>query len=177
MQVTLVPVAREEAGQVYELMLQSFVSEERRDEKGFYAALENAAYKLYHIAADGKISGFIGLWEVCGGAFVEHIAISPDCRGSGMGSAAMKAVQQRYGSVVLEIEPPTGGDRLRRYNFYAALGFKLNDVEYFQPPYRPGDAPVAMKLLSWPDALPDCKSAVNAIYSTVYGIKSAEGEE
>ena len=88
MQVTLVPVAREEAGQVYELMLQSFVSEERRDEKGFYAALENAAYKLYHIAADGKISGFIGLWEVCDGAFVEHIAISPDCRGSGMGSVS-----------------------------------------------------------------------------------------
>ena len=103
MQVTLVPVAREEAGQVYEIMLQSFVSEERRDEKGFYTALENAAYKLYHIAADGKISGFIGLWEVCGGAFVEHIAISPDCRGSGMGSAAMKAV---VCSISSSTEPP-----------------------------------------------------------------------
>lgn len=70
---------------------------------------------------------------------LDYFAIAPECRGNGVGSAALKLLQERYAGrkFMLEIESTVGGEqtlpdvekhaRLRRKSFYLRNGMRPMD--------------------------------------------------
>ena len=170
--LTLKAVREEELPAIYARMQENFAREEIRDRDAFFAQFHAQGYRLMHLADGDANVGFIGIWELEGGAYVEHIAVYPAFRGKRYGSDAVRAVQAAFGALVLEIEPPRTPDQIRRLHFYERLGFVVNPVDYLQPPYREGDAPLPLLLLSCPAPLgARTQAVVRQIYERVYGLK------
>ena len=57
----------------------------------------------------------------------------------------------------------------RRLGFYARCGFHRDPLPYLQPPYREGDAPTPLCLLSYPRPLNDAEAVAAQLYREVYG--------
>lgn len=63
-------------------------------EEGIAEEIENEnAHFLVAVAAD-KVIGYIGVHEVCGEAYIDNIAVSPDHRRLGIGEKLLKKAQQ-----------------------------------------------------------------------------------
>lgn len=79
-------------------------------------------------------------WDFGHCRYVEYFAVSPNARGSGVGSALLKNFIAESGvPVILEIEPPEENEKNeRRLKFYERLGFVRNGGEHFHPPYHEG---------------------------------------
>ena len=151
-------------------MQKSFPHEELRREADAIAILDNPAYAIYHLIADGERVGFITLWELEGGVFGEHFVIYEAHRNRGLGGEAIDAVTARFGKMILEAEHPVSEIAARRLNFYRRHGFAVNPQTYFQPSYHEGEDDVPLALLSYPELLTDdaFDRAVTEIYACVY---------
>lgn len=101
--------------------------------------------------------GIFAYWNFSNVIFGEHLAISQHVQGMGIGKIAMehlKAFALRHQKpIVLEIELPCDTLTKRRETFYKRLDFKSNPHEHFQPCYHPGDEPIEMLILSWPNPI------------------------
>ena len=83
--------------------------------------------------------------------FIEHFAIDPAQRGTGLGQQAMTQVISRKSTqYLLEAELPTDPIRRRRIHFYERQGFHAVPFAYMQPPYQPSNGPIPMQLLANP---------------------------
>lgn len=91
---------------------------------------------------------------------LEYLAVSPEHRGAGAGSALLTAAVERWrelvapGAILAEIERPDVhdateqfGDPGRRLAFYERHGFKGLAVPYYQPALTPEQQPVADLIL------------------------------
>jgi len=125
----------------------SFPPEERRNLTAQQALMNNGALRLGVLDNDGIYAGFIFYWELTSFTFIEHFAIVPALRGSGIGSAVMRLIGQQHPRMVLEVEPPHTLNAQRRIHFYEASGFRAYDFSYLQPPYQIGASPVPMLLM------------------------------
>ena len=100
------------------------------------------------------IAGIISYWIFPNCIFIEHIAISTQLQGLGIGKVAIdhiKSIQENYKTpIILEIEIPVDHITKRRESFYKRLGFKSNEVDHFQPPFHLGDDPIEMVIMSYP---------------------------
>lgn len=161
----------EECARAYRRMEESFPPEERRPFADFCRVWEESRFSLFFACDGGEEVGLISLWQFSDFAFVEHLAVYPEKRGGGYGGKIMRAVAAAHPALVLEIEPPTEGDKLRRWEFYRRLGFVMNDFPYFQPPYRADGEKLEMRLLSLPMPLHNPEQAIGEIYRAVYGIE------
>ncbi|GAD04669.1 GNAT family N-acetyltransferase [Porphyromonas crevioricanis] len=121
---------------------------------------------IYH---GDELAGLCSYWELPSGwLFVEHIAIFARHRNRGLGSLLLSKLRS-LGELILEIEPPTlSSQARRRLEFYQRNGFKTIDKYYQQPPYREGDAPTPLWLLST-EAI-DPEYIKQDLYSLVYGL-------
>ncbi len=169
-EIELKKITAEEAQKAYKRLEQSFCKEELRDYKDYLKVLEKPEYRLMHIVSGGENVGLIGVWDLQDYLFIEHLAINSESRGRGYGHSVIKKLQDKYKKIALEMEPPVQDNQIRRYNFYAGLGFKLNRFEYFQPPYRAEDKPLPLKLMTYPELVCESCGLVEKIYGTVYGI-------
>lgn len=150
------PLAREDFNPVYQLMCASFPPVERRSYKAAQALLDLPDYRIYVASAAGqKIAGFIAEWQLDGLLFLEHLAVQPALRGSGIGSNMVKRYLDHVDRpVVLEVEEPNSRLAARRIHFYQKLGFKLSDYGYVQPNMQPvNEEPVALKIMHYPDGM------------------------
>ena len=70
-------------------------------------------------------------------------------RNHGCGTQVLKAWLEAKGKpVVLEVELPADDLTRRRVGFYERNGFVLHkDFDYLQPPYKPGDDELPLKLM------------------------------
>ena len=149
----------------------SFPPEERRDFDKFLELMyHNDKFTVYAILKDEMHIGFITVWELDGFSYVEHFAIDEAHRGGGTGQKSIMMLLEKTGRpFILEVEPPVGEMEVRRINFYKRCGFILNDeTEYFQPPYREGELPLELKLMSSGDIIVD-DSHIKSIHRNVYG--------
>ena len=169
-QIEFSAVSPEETEFLYSGMEQNFIRDEIRDYKDFVAVMNEPLYRLSHIYCNGTLVGFVGLWELHGFAFIEHIVIYKEYRNRGFGSAAIKNLRQKYGRLVLEIEPPTDADQKRRLNFYMRNGLVLNHFDYIQPSYRKDGNGVPLKLMSYPEPIEDSEKIVKELYREVYKV-------
>jgi len=151
---------------VADLYEQAFPPEERRNLPAQQLLLNNGALRLALLENNGIYAGFVFYWELTDFVFIEHFAISPALRGSGIGSSVMRLIEQEHPQMVLEVEPPHSNDAIRRIRFYEGLGFKAYPFPYLQPPYLAGGTPLSMLLMQ--KGMPLEEHAFTKINSEIY---------
>ena len=154
------------------LYLAAFPLAERRPFETYARLLNDPAYGLDILRADGAPIGVFSYWRLDGFTFIEHFAVEAQQRGQGLGSAALQAfIASHSGQIVLEVEPANSSALARRrIAFYERQGFVLSQVEYVQPPYLADGAAVSLKLMSYPAALADYAAVRAELYRRVYGV-------
>ena len=116
----------------FKLMREGFPSVEMRSCED----AKNLLYEdLYNIIVDKdeneNITAFIANWEFSDFNFIEHFAVDSKIRGSGIGTAMLKAYLNKCNKpIFLEVELPENHVSIRRIEFYKRLGFYLNNFEY-----------------------------------------------
>lgn len=132
----------------------SFPACERRP---LVAQLEALKDNRFHVENYEDEEGFVALlcyWHFGEVIYAEHFAIAETRRGEGWGSRILKQwLADLDCPVILEIEPMVDELTRARLRFYEALGFELLPYAHMQPPYRVGDEPISLRLLSYPKAL------------------------
>lgn len=137
----------------YVLYIKSFPLEERRDKKDQIEVLKNKDY-YYEAILEGE--NFIGLrlyWEYNDCIFFEHLAISHKERNKGYGTKAFRDMQNKGKRIILEVEPPEDKMKEKRIKLYESLGCIINDYDYYQPPYRKGDSPTKLYIMTYPKTI------------------------
>ena len=138
---------------VYEKMNAAFPLEERRNFIDQLECLKDERFCFFEIVDNISPVGFIGIWNLNGFVFLEHLAIDEDKRSGGYGSKAIELLKTTFDKpIILEAEAPVTEQQIKRIAFYDRLGFKTNDFYYEQPSYHGGEG-VPLKLLSYPKLL------------------------
>lgn len=148
----------------------AFPRQERRDTAAWTALLDAGRVKLFAPSPDTLLT----YWELDGFDYVEHFAVDASQRSRGLGSALLGRFVAGRGTrpVVLEVEPADVSPlAARRIGFYRRNGFHLIERPYLQPPYRPGDAPLPLSLMTTrPEAVEArFEAIVRSIHLNVYG--------
>ena len=158
---------------VYRLMEQSFPPDERRTYTEQKSLLSNPQYCIYILpdTAASNIKAFLAVWTFKDFVFIEHFAVNPLYRNSGIGSAMLKeAVQQIPYMVCLEVELPVQETAKRRIGFYERNGFFLNHYPYMQPPISDGRSPIPLLIMTNQNAISENRfqEIKNTLYKNVY---------
>ena len=154
---------------IYGEMAQNFIECERRDYLLAKDLLKRENYAIYHILENGQKVGFVAIWNFEDFIFVEHFVVFERFRSKGLGAKLLDYIKAWQKPIVLECERAIEQLAVRRLNFYQRNGFCANAVNYYQPPYREGDSPVPMVLMSYPCAFQNPSKIVEIIYKGVYG--------
>jgi ribosomal protein S18 acetylase RimI-like enzyme len=172
MEHTLRVMHKDEFPRVYRLIEMSFPPEEYRPYEEELALFDCPNHTTLVIETDGLLQAFVSEWILRDTRFVEFLAVSPDARGSGLGTEIMREYLNRSTScIVLEVEAPESLIAQRRVAFYERLGFTLSDIHYIQPALRENSPLVQLQLMYYPhelsrEALLEVKRDV---LETVYG--------
>lgn len=172
MSVTLISPLPEYMERARRLYLESFPPEERRPWEQIASPCDGAGPQLRMIAdSAGEFAGLITTWRFPAFVYVEHFAIEPSRRGTGIGGEAISLLISRERlPVVLEVERPDAQipTTERRIRFYARYGFKILPFNYIQPPYSPQLPEVPLMLMSTAPA-PDPAEISRTLHREVYG--------
>ena len=133
---------------VYNIMEDSFPSNEIRSYIGQLNLLQNPDYSLFVKEQNGEIVGFIATWDLGDFTFVEHFAVSEKHRGKGLGSEILSKIKDVSDPLVLEVEPPTDLKTRKRIAFYEKNGLIYHDFYYVQPAMENGKDEVELKIMS-----------------------------
>lgn len=160
---------------VYSLMEKSFPTDERRPYEKQKALLDDPLYCIYGVKSDsGDITAFITVWQFESFAYVEHFAVAPDCRGSGIGSAVLRELVSGLSCLVcLEVELPETDMAKRRIAFYERNGFVTNNYPYIQPPYSEEQSPLPLIIMTSGRTVSEeeFKEMKGMLYKNVYKVK------
>ncbi len=146
-------IAESDAGftEYWECYESSFPANERRPLCDHLEALRD---ERFHCCCYHDASGFAGLlhyWIFGKLIYVEHLAIPSSRRGDGLGSTILRQLMDSVSfPIILEIEPMVDDATKARWRFYKKLGFCLLRDEHWQPLYHSSDAPLQLRLLSYP---------------------------
>lgn len=163
---------------VENLLISAFPEEERRE-----LALQreytdsNPLFRTNVIYQGEQPVGVITCWDFDTFSYIEHFAISPDCRNGGYGQKVLTRMDELLAKpIVLEVEMPTTELSNRRIGFYKRLGYTLWEKEYRQPPYHAGDGYLPMRIMAKGALNPesDFESVKAKLYKDVYNVKSTE---
>ncbi|GAB1534598.1 hypothetical protein ADMFC3_02290 [Geovibrio sp. ADMFC3] len=134
----------------YELMKNSFHPAEIRSYEKALEILDNPEYSLY-TAGEGKFDGILGVWNFEEFIFMEHLAVQPHTRGTGLGTSMMKEfLASCTKPAILEVEDEDSDIAKRRIGLYERLGFFLTDFGYIQPVMQKGEtARIPLKIMSY----------------------------
>lgn len=161
--------------QFWDLYSQSFPEEERRNMDLQREIMSHPAFQIRHYKNDDLYRGFLNTFNFADFIFVDHLAVSPEQRGSGIGSSIMKElIESTSKPIILEVERPTCDDAVRRIDFYESLGFHLNVFDYIQPPIDEGRKAIPLFLMSYPERLDmsQYEKVRQIIYRNVYNSAS-----
>lgn len=157
------------------LMMQSFPPEEYRELEELRQYTDTKAHFHNNVIFYNNVPvGLITYWDFGHFYYVEHFAIDPSQRNSGHGKNVLNHLCQLLKlPIVLEVEMPEEEMAQRRIRFYQRQGFSLWDSPYRQPPYKPGDDYLPMRLMAYGDLLceRDYDSVKKYLYREVYNVK------
>lgn len=160
---------------VYEIMTDSFPSDEIRSYEGQKALLERSDYCLKTYEQAGQLLGFCAYYVFDEFLYIEHLACTPLSRGLGIGTKLVQEVLEEAGErpLILEVEPPVDEVTKRRVGFYERLGLVLNPHAHYQPPLNLTTGVVELKIMSSLGALSEEKQK---LYRRVLNTKVYEVE-
>ncbi len=146
---------KEKFDEVFDIMEEAFPKNEYRIYEEQKKLLDNDKYFIdVEVDENKKILGFMASWEFENFIFIEHIAVSKESRGKGIGSKMLKKyVNSTNLPLILEVEPDTDDLCKRRIKFYERLGFCLNMYSYSQPPLRVNESELPLYIMSYPREL------------------------
>lgn len=193
------PFSDNHAEAILAIYEQSFPPEERRPyaDANAFESFVSSNSKIFSILVitptdGGEPLGFVTVWEFPEFLYIEHLAVSPEARGAGLGAKLVTEVADRAEAlgkgVLLEVEipePSASSDSsepsyssdssdssdlaARRIRFYERLGFRQwPDFEYIQPPYSPALPPVALMLMTRGMQSLPAPSSISDFQSVVY---------
>ncbi len=135
-----------------EIYNSSFPLDERRNFDLVIEMVGKEGFDFYVIKSsleDETPTGIISIWEFDEFAYIEHFAIDLSLRQKGYGSKVLNEIINKYTKpFIIEVEPPTNAEALKRINFYKKLNFSLLDFNYLQPAYSPTQKALPMKLMT-----------------------------
>ncbi len=135
----------------WDLYLDSFPIDERRELGVQKKIFEHEDYVLEAFIFDDEFIGFLAWWRFDGLRYIEHMATIDSHRGKGYGSRILKKfISDSNEKIILEVELPNSETNKRRIGFYERLDFKLNQYEYQQLPYRKNGFPIQLLIMSYP---------------------------
>ncbi len=158
---------------VFEIMEQSFPTDERRPKDKQKNLFENPLYKVY---SAGNVKAFMAVWEFDSFVFLEHFAVSPEYRNEGLGGKMLAALRDKYNKkICLEVEPPESKVAAGRIHFYERNGFYLNEYPYIQPPISKGKKEVPLMIMTSGAGIEKCEfeEIKYTLYKEVYKIKGS----
>ena len=160
---------------VFSLMERSFPCGEYRPYSAQRALLDERDYRIRTMKRNGGIIGFAAVWEFERFTFLEHLAVDPQCRNSGIGGAILQELTDGCTSpLFLEGEMPETETAKRRIGFYERNGFYLNRYDYCQPALSAGNAPIPMYIMTAPAPIDPaqfgimCREVYRRVYRTEY---------
>ncbi|MGE7110365.1 GNAT family N-acetyltransferase [Lysinibacillus sp. NPDC047702] len=163
-----------EFDEIFALMEVSFPESERRTYAGQKGLLAEPYYRLItETNNNNQIVAFLAAWEFPSFRFVEHIAVDPILRGSGVGGKMLAAyMKESKKPILLEVEYPDTELAQRRIGFYERLGYRLNSFEYVQPPLHKEKDDLPLKIMSYPQLLTNEEFILyrEILYRNVYKI-------
>ena len=141
---------------MYQIMSQSFPSDEFRPYDEQKALFNNSLYSVYTLIDGNEMKAFIAVWNFDSFLYVEHFAVNPMHRNGGLGSQILSGIKSVFQkNICLEVEPPENEVSCRRIEFYKRNGFYLNDYPYIQPAISKGKNPVPLMLMTTECGLSD----------------------
>ena len=159
-----------------QLLTASFPPEEYRalEQLRLYTDTREAFHN--NVILDGETPvGLFTYWDFGDFCYGEHFAIDPERRNGGYGKRALEELCRTVHPrpIVLEVEMPEEEMARRRIGFYQRQGFALWDKPYQQPPYKPGDGYLPMRLMAYGGMDPeqDFGKVCDCIYREVYGVR------
>ena len=142
-----------EANEIY---TQSFPLHEQRTIPNLEEILHNPEFHYDALlTSDGRVAAILCFWNTPDFVYLEHFAVSPHMRNNGFGKIILDEIKQHSNvPVILEIAPVVDEISRRRLMFYERNGFISNQqYDYIHPPYKEGDAPYPLLVMSYPSAL------------------------
>jgi hypothetical protein len=110
---------------------------------------------------DAGFAGLLAYWKWDTLIYVEHLAVSPEHRGQGIGHAVLDMLP---GTVILEIEPVEDSATARRLAFYESCGFMRLPQPHVQLAYQAGEEDIPLWLLSRPAVEPELVEHFEALF-------------
>lgn len=160
---------------IYDLMENSFPSDEYRVYEEQKNLLNNPKYSIYVLYDKSQqIKAFIAAWEFAEFGYIEHFAVNPEYRNGGIGAAMLREfISQSDKLLCLEVEPPTTQIANRRISFYKRNDFYLNDYPYMQPSMSKGKKSIPLCIMtSGQNINQEMFSKIKeTLYTEVYNIK------
>lgn len=167
----LIPMDAAWFDEAYNLLCASLPADEYRDYAEQKRLLLDPRYTLYTTSAHNAM---MAVWQFEGFLYVEHFAVSAQCREKGVGSDMLKALLGMSAMpVCLEVDPPENEISKRRVAFYERNGFVLNPQAYVQPPLGENKRALPLRMMSAPNVLSKEEYAFvkETLYTQVYQIK------
>ena len=135
--------------QFYNILTESFPSDEIRSKQEHLALLDHPQYAVWAVYEKQQLQGFLTVWDLDEVAFIEHFAVRSSCRNSGLGSRMLQELSEKLGKqLCLEAELPETDMAKRRLGFYCRNGFFVNTYPYLQPALEEGKSPVPLHILT-----------------------------
>ena len=114
---------------IYKLYRAAFPKEERKPFSTIVKKYRQGIFDVWCICRDGKFSGIATTINHGDLILIDYLAVCPQCRSQGIGSAALGLLKDKYvgKDLLLEIESvyedhPEKAQRLRRKAFYLSCG-------------------------------------------------------
>lgn len=148
--------AKEQFENVYPILEASFPVTELRTKEKQEELLAREGYRLYGVKAEtGGYFAVIAAWELAEDfVYLEHFAVAEKKRNGGLGGKLLEDFLAWYDrKAVLEVEVPEDALTKRRVGFYQRHGFFYNDYPYLQPPMRPGQEMLPLRLMTRPEPI------------------------
>jgi len=136
--------------EVYDLYTSSFAKYARRTWAGLETVFnKKPSFHCNSIKVKGEFAGFLNYWTFEKFTFIEHFAIHPNFRNSGLGSKVLKNfLAQNELPIIIETETPRNLIASQRIHFYERLNFYAISNFYMQPPYEGGQVMMSMLIMS-----------------------------
>lgn len=143
----------------FDLYMNSFPKHEQRNLQEQINILAVNEYHYDIIFDEGIFVGLLLYWETESFIYVEHFCINTAIRGKGYGKQALKLLDVRNKTIILEIDPPVDEISQRRLHFYRSAGYLPNIFPHIHPPYKPNYKGHELVVLSCPQTLTDVEYA------------------
>lgn len=153
--------------QVFNILEESFPTDEYRPYEEQKSLLANPYYRIYVYKPQEEVAAFFSVWQFEDFAFVEHFAVKEKYRSGGIGSTLLQALIQKLGMpICLEVELPEEEMAKRRIGFYERNRMVFNEYAYMQPAISKGKQAIPLALMTYPSNI--SKEEFNHYKTTLY---------